>query len=266
MPALGWGTWEMGERPAKRGDEVEALSLGLELGILMVDTAEMYGDGAAERLVAAAIAGRRPRTFLVSKVYPHHATRRGIIAACERTLERLETDYLDLYLLHWRGDIPLEQTIAGFEALRAKGRIRGWGVSNFDTADMQELMALPGGQHCVANQVLYHLAGRGVEWELLPFCRRHKVAVMAYSPLGRGRLLRHRALQNIARRIDASPAQVALAWLLAQADVGAIPKAARVTHVRECAAAAELVLSPQVMSELDEAYPAPTGPTPLEII
>jgi len=266
MPVLGLGTWKMGEAAQRRADELAALRLGLELGVGMIDTAEMYGDGGAEEVVAAAIAGQRQQVFLVSKVYPHNANQRGIVAACERSLKRLQTDYLDLYLLHWRGRIPLEQSVAGFEALRADGRIRAWGVSNFDTADMQELWAVAGGRHCAVNQVLYHLGCRGVEWDLLRFCRRHRIAVMAYSPLGQGTLLRQRALKQIAASVGASPAQVALAWLLGQGGVAVIPKAADPGHVRECAAAGDLELSPRLAAELEEAYPPPTGPTPLEIL
>jgi len=266
LPVLGLGTWEMGERAQRRAGEVAALRLGLDLGMTMIDTAEMYGEGGAEEVVAEAIAGQRQRVFLVSKVYPHNANRRGIVAACERSLKRLKTDYLDLYLLHWRSRIPLEQSVTGFEALRADGRIRAWGVSNFDTADMQELWAVAGGRHCAVNQVLYHLGRRGVEWDLLPFCRGHRIAVMAYSPLGQARLLRQRALRQIAAGVGATPAQLALAWLLAQPGVAAIPKAADPGHVRECAAARDLELSSRVMAELEEAYPPPAGPTPLEIL
>lgn len=266
MPVLGIGTWEMGERATRRAGEVAALRLALELGMVMIDTAEMYGEGGAEEVVGEAIAGSRNKAFLVSKVYPHNATRQGVVAACKRSLKRLGTDYLDLYLLHWRGSVPLAQTVAGFEELKSGGQIRAWGVSNFDTSDMEELLATPGGSHCAANQILYHLASRGAEWDLLPLCRRHRIAVMAYSPLGRGRLLRQRQLKDIARRVGATPAQVALAWLLAQPGVASIPKAADSAHVRECAAAQEVVLSAQVRAELAHAYPAPAGPTPLEII
>jgi diketogulonate reductase-like aldo/keto reductase len=266
MPALGIGTWEMGERAERRAGEAAALRLALELGMVMIDTAEMYGEGGAEELVGEAIAGLRDKAFLVSKVYPHNATRRGVVAACKRSLKRLGRDHLDLYLLHWRGSVPLAQTVAGFEELRSDGQIRAWGVSNFDTSDMEELLSTPGGKYCAANQILYHLASRGVEWDLLPLCRRHRIAVMAYSPLGRGRLLRQRQLKDIAGRVGATPAQVALAWLLAQPGVASIPKAADSAHVRECAAAREVALSAQAMADLEQAYPAPTGPTPLEII
>ena len=266
MPVLGLGTWEMGERATRRAGEIAALRLAVELGMVMIDTAEMYGEGGAEEVVGEAIAGSRDKVFLVSKVYPHNATRRGVVAACKRSLKRLGTDYLDLYLLHWRGSVPLAQTVAGFEELRSGGQIRAWGVSNFDSSDVEELLTTPGGKHCAANQILYHLASRGVEWDLLPLCRRHRIAVMAYSPLGRGRLLRHRQLKDLAQRVGATPAQLALAWLLARPGVASIPKAADSAHVRECAASQELVLSGPVMAELEQGYPPPSGPTPLEII
>jgi diketogulonate reductase-like aldo/keto reductase len=266
MPALGLGTWRMGERASARAGEVAALKLGLSLGMTLIDTAEMYGEGRAEQGVAQAIAGQRDRVFLVSKVYPHNASRRGTVAACERSLKRLRTDYLDLYLLHWRGDIALAQTVSAFEALRADGRIRAWGVSNFDAADMEELLALPGGRHCAANQVLYHLQCRGVEWDLLPLCRRHGISVMAYSPLGQGRLLRERALRTFAARLGATSAQIALAWLLSQPGVAAIPKATDAEHVRENRASADLRLAPEALPELERAFPAPTGPTSLAML
>ena len=266
MPALGLGTWMMGERRRDRTREIAALRLGLELGMNLIDTAEMYADGGAEKIVAEAIAGRRDKVFLVSKVYPHNASRRGAIAACERSLERLGTDYLDLYLLHWRGTIPLAQTVAAFESLRAAGSIRAWGVSNFDRADMEELLALPGGEHCAANQVLYHLGCRGVEWELLPFCLRHRIAVMAYSPVGQGKLLKHRALQSIARELAVTPAQLALAWLLARGGVAAIPKATDLEHVRENRASAELDLAPSILAEIERVFPPPDRSTPLAML
>ncbi|OLE97521.1 MAG: hypothetical protein AUG75_07250, partial [Cyanobacteria bacterium 13_1_20CM_4_61_6] len=187
MPALGMGTWRMGERARERAREVAALRLGIDLGMALIDSAEMYADGGAEELVGEAIAGRRDEVFLVSKVYPHHASRRGVVAACRRSLKRLSTDRLDLYLLHWRGDVPLAETVAGFETLRTDGSIRDWGVSNFDRSDMEELLEIPGGGHCAANQVLYNLGCRGIEWDLLPLCRRHGIAVMAYSPFDEGR-------------------------------------------------------------------------------
>ena len=266
MPALGLGTWMMGEHRRDRKKEVAAIALGLDLGMTLIDTAEMYADGGAEEVVGEAIAGRREQAFVVSKLYPHHASRRGVIAACKRSLKRLGTDRLDLYLLHWRGDIPLAETIDGFESLRRDGCIREWGVSNFDCADMEELLALPDGARCAANQVMYHLGCRGVEWDLLPFCREHQVAVMAYSPLGRGRLLRDRRLQVLAGELGASPAQIVLAWLLEQPGVCAIPKAASEAHVRDNRAAAGLRLPASVLKQLDNAFPSPSGPTSLAIL
>jgi diketogulonate reductase-like aldo/keto reductase len=266
MPALGLGTWRIGERPRDRVNEVAALRLGLDLGMTLVDTAEMYGDGAAEEVVGEAIAGRRDDVFLVSKVYPHNASRKGVIAACERSLERLATDRLDLYLLHWRGRVPVSETVAGFEALRASGKIRAWGVSNFDHRDMEKLLALPEGRHCAANQVLYHLRCRGIEWDLLPLCRQRGIAVMAYSPLDEGRLLRNRELVAIAQRYGTKAPTLALAWLLAQESVAAIPKAIGAGHVQDNRAAVELPLSSQLVSELDRAFPPPQRPTPLQMI
>ena len=266
MPALGLGTWRMGERTAERAREVTALKLGLSLGLRLIDTAEMYGEGGAEEIVADAVGGERDQTFLVSKVYPHNASHRGTIAACGRSLQRLRTDYLDAYLLHWRGDTPLAQTVAAFEELRADGRIRAWGVSNFDTADMKELLAVPGGENCVVNQVLYHLGCRGIEHDLLPLCRARGIAVMAYSPVGQGRLLRHKALNALAARLGSTPAKIALGWLLAQDGVAAIPKASDPAHVREVRAAADVHLDQPVFGELDRLFPAPTGPTPLSML
>ncbi len=266
MPALGLGTWRMGERASERAREVAALKLGLSIGLSLIDTAEMYGDGGAEEIVGDAIGTGRDQTFLVSKVYPHNASRRGAIAACARSLKRLRTDRLDAYLLHWRGDIPLAQTVAAFEELRAEGRIRAWGVSNFDTADMEELLTVPGGEHCAVNQVLYHLASRGIEHDLLPLCRAQGIAVMAYSPVGQGRLLRHRGLNALATRLGTTSAQIALAWLLAQKGVAAIPKAADPAHVREVRAAADLQLTPAVYAELDHLFPPPSGATPLAML
>jgi diketogulonate reductase-like aldo/keto reductase len=266
MPALGLGTWRMGERASERSREVAALQLGLSIGLKLIDTAEMYGDGGAEEIVADAIGAERRQTFLVSKVYPHNASRRGAVAACARSLKRLRTDYLDVYLLHWRGDVPLAQTVAAFEELRAAGRIRAWGVSNFDTADMQELLAVSDGEYCAVNQVLYHLGCRGIEHDLLPLCRSGGIAVMAYSPVGQGRLLRHRELNAFARRLDTTPAQIALAWLLARPGVATIPKATDPAHVREVRAAAEFHLTPAVLAELDRMFPPPSGPIPLAML
>ena len=265
MPALGLGTWRIGERQRERAREIEALRLGLELGMTLIDTAEMYGDGGAEELVGEAIAGRRDSMFLVSKVYPHHATRKGVIAACERSLARLATDHLDLYLLHWRGRVPLAETVAGFEELRTSGRIRAWGVSNFDCSDMRELLALPAGSRCAVNQVLYHLRCRGIEWDLLPLCRKHRVAVMAYSPLDEGRLIADRRLGAIAARAGTKAATLALAWLLEQG-VCAIAKTGKAAHVHDNRLAAGFSLEPGQIEEIDRAFPPPRGPTPLQVI
>jgi len=266
MPALGMGTWRMGERARDRARELAALRLGLDLGMTLIDTAEMYADGEAEKVVGEAISGRRAEVFLVSKVYPHHGSRRGVIAACERSLARLGTDWLDLYLLHWRGDVALSETVAGFEALRDAGRIRDWGVSNFDRSDMDELLALPDGAHCAANQVLYHLDCRGIEWDLEPLCRSHGVAVMAYSPLDEGRLLRNRRLAALAEREGATPAQLALAWLLAKRNVVVIPKSSAAAHVHDNRRALSVELSPVLRAELDRMFPPPKRATPLRMI
>jgi len=266
VPALGLGTWHMGETVRRRADEVAALRLGLELGMRLIDTAEMYAEGGAEEIVAEATKGHRDQVFLVSKVYPHNASRHGAVAACERSLKRLETDVIDLYLLHWRGDVPLAETLAAFEALVRAGKIRHWGVSNFDTADMAELRKLAGGAACATNQVLYNLTRRGIEWGLLPWCRRHKMPVMAYSPLEQGRLAAKPALRAIARRHDAKPLQVALAWVLQRDDVIAIPKAATPEHVRDNLGALDLRLTRDDLAALDRAFAPPAGETPLAML
>jgi diketogulonate reductase-like aldo/keto reductase len=246
--------------------EAAALALGLDLGMTLIDTAEMYGDGGAEEIVAKAIAGRRDDVFVVSKVYPHNAGRKNAISACERSLARLRTDRLDLYLLHWRGNIPLAETVNAFERLRADGKIVRWGVSNFDTADMRELFALPEGRHCATNQVLYHLGERGIEWNLLPWMCERQMPVMAYSPLGQGALLRNRRLAAFAQEIEVTPAQLALAWLLRSRDVIAIPKSAHPDHVRANRLAAEGTLGAAMMAALDAAFPPPTGQRPLAVL
>lgn len=265
VPALGLGTWRMGESAAQRAREVEALREGIALGLTLIDTAEMYGDGRAEEVVAEALAGQRDACFVVSKVLPQHAGTAAVVAACERSLARLRTAHLDLYLLHWRGSTPLAETVRAFERLRGDGRILRWGVSNFDVDDIDELLALPGGERCAVNQVLYHLGERGIEWGLVDRCRRHGIAIMAYSPFDEGRLLRQRALTAIATRAGVTAAQVALAWLV-ERGVIAIPKAGRVTHVRENAAAAALRLDAATRAELDEAFPPPDHATPLAMI
>jgi diketogulonate reductase-like aldo/keto reductase len=259
------GTWHMGE-PGARAAEAGALRLGLELGMRLIDTAEMYGEGQAERTVGEAIRGRREAVYLVSKFYPHHATAPKLRAACESSLDRLGVDRLDLYLLHWRGPTPLAETVATLEALVAEGRIGRWGVSNFDVADMEELFAVPGGDRCAANQVLYNLASRGIEYDLLPWCARRGVRIMAYSPLDEGRLVRHPVLRRLAGHLGASAAQLALAWLLHDARACVIPKAAREPHVRENHAALGLGLEAATLAELDRAFPPPRCKQPLGVI
>jgi diketogulonate reductase-like aldo/keto reductase len=267
VPALGQGTWHMGERRAAAREEAGALRLGLDLGMTLIDTAEMYGEGGAEEVVGAAIAGRREQVFLVSKVYPHNASAQGLPAACARSLKRLRTDRIDLYLLHWRGGVPLAETVAAFEGLREKGHIRYWGVSNLDVADMQELASVPHGTACAANQVLYNPEVRGIEFDLLPWCRKAGIPIMAYSPVGQGgRLLRHATLEAIARRHNASPAQVAIAWGLRHPDVISIPKAVRPEHVRENAAAPDLRLTEDDFAEIDAAFPPPKRKQSLGIL
>jgi diketogulonate reductase-like aldo/keto reductase len=256
----------MAENPSRRSSEIAALREGLDLGLTLIDTAELYADGAAEELVGEAIQGRRAEVFLVSKVRPEHATRRGTMAACQGSLRRLGTDRLDLYLLHWRGEIPLEQTLEGFRELVHRGLIRNWGVSNFDTADMQELERLPGGTAVATDQVLYNLTRRGVEWSLLPWCRSRRIPIMAYSPIEQGRMLHHPVLKRIAQRLHATPAQVALAWLLRQELLIAIPKAATPRHVRENHGALDIRFTEGDLAELDLAFPPPDGPRPLEML
>lgn len=266
VPALGLGTWHMGERAREKSAEVAALRLGLELGVSLIDTAEMYGEGGAEEVVAEAVRGRRGEVFIVSKVYPHNASRKGVAAACERSLKRLQSDYIDLYLLHWRGSIPLEETVEAFTRLQAAGKIAHWGVSNFDRDDMEELVAVAGGTQVAANQVLYNLSRRGIEWALVPWCRERALPIMAYSPIEQGRILKNAALVRVAKRHGVSAAQVALAWLLAQPQTIVIPKATRLEHVRENAAARTLELSTDDISELEQAFPRPPKGTPLELL
>jgi diketogulonate reductase-like aldo/keto reductase len=266
VPALGMGTWHMGESARRRAREIAALRAGFDAGMTLVDTAEMYADGGAEEVVADALAGRRDEVFVVSKVYPHNAGSMRAIAACEQSLRRLRTDRLDLYLLHWRGRIPLAETVAAFEALKRAGKILRWGVSNFDTDDIEELVALPDGNRCAVNQVLYHLGERGIEWSLTKRCERHSIAIMAYSPVGEGDLLRHPQLRAIARSVGATPAQVALAWLLRDPHIVAIPKTSNEAHVVENRAATSLALSPQMLARIDEAFPPPSRATRLAVI
>ncbi|MEV4625033.1 aldo/keto reductase [Micromonospora sp. NPDC049523] len=265
MPALGQGTWYLGERPAGRRDEIAALRAGLDLGMTMVDTAEMYGDGASEELVGEAIIGRRTDVFLVDKVLPSNASRRGTVQSCRRSLQRLGVDHIDLYLLHWRGTHPLTETIEAFAELVDAGDIGQWGVSNFDLSDMTELLEA-GGNSCATNQILYNLTRRGPEYDLLPWLREHRIPVMAYSPIEQGRLLGHPQVAEVAARHRATPAQVALAWLLGQEMVAAIPRSSKPEHTRENADARNLHLTEEDVAALDTAFPPPVGPQPLEML
>jgi diketogulonate reductase-like aldo/keto reductase len=268
VPALGQGAWQIGEDRRKRAAELKALEVGIELGLVLIDTAEMYGNGGSERLVADAIAGRREQVYVVSKVLPHNASRRGTIAACEQSLARLRTDYLDLYLLHWQGSEPLEETLEAFVALRDRGLIRHYGVSNFDRADLEHASALRGGAEIATDQVLYNLEQRGIEWDLLPWCRERRMPIMAYSPLGSDsrRLRTHPVLAQMAARLGATPSRIALAWLLRQPGVVVIPKASSEEHVRDNHAALELTLAAADLAELDRAFPPPKRATPLAMI
>ena len=265
VPTLGQGTWYMGESGRKRAEEVRALQLGLDLGMSLIDTAEMYADGGAEEVTGAAIKGRRDGVFLVSKVLPSNGSRTATIAACEQSLKRLGTDRIDLYLLHWRGNYALEDTLTGFEALHKSGKIRHWGVSNFDVRDMEDLLKA-GGAAVAANQVLYNLGRRGIEHDLLPWSGRHGVPIMAYSPIDQGRLLGDRTLRQIAAAHSATPAQIALAFVLSRPGVIAIPKSSNADHVREHAGAAEITLSDADLRALDAAFPPPQGKVGLEML
>jgi len=269
IPILGQGTWNIAEHPRKRADEIAALQMAVDVGMTVIDTAEMYGNGAAEELVAEALGDRRRECFLVSKVLPNHASKRGTVSACESSLRRLKTDHLDLYLLHWRGSVPLHETVEGFHDLQRQGKIRYWGVSNFDVDDMEELSALAGkGQEpaVASNQVLYNLMRRGIEYDLLPWCRARGIPIMAYSPLEQGTLAKHKAVKAIAQRLDATASQVALAWVLRQSGVIAIPKAGQPEHVQENLGALELALAAEDLDELDKAFPSPGRKAPLEMI
>lgn len=266
VPALGQGTWYMGEDPSARAQEVRALQEGIDLGMTLIDTAEMYASGGAEEVCGEAIAGRRDDVFLVSKVLPHNAGYDDCLLACERSLARLATDRLDLYLLHWRGGVPLEETLEAFDRLHDEGTIDAWGVSNFDADDMGELLSLPGGDAVATDQVLYNLTRRWPEAHLLPGCRELGIPLMAYSPIEQGRMLGHAGVTEVAGRHGATPAQVALAWLLEHDDVIVIPKAAQLEHVRENRGALEVELTPDDLARLDESFPAPRGRPAMEML
>lgn len=265
VPCLGQGTWNMGEQPDRRSDEIAALRAGVDLGMSLIDTAEMYGDGATEELVGEAIAGMRERVFLVSKAYPQNASRAKLPNACEASLRRLGTGMLDLYLLHWRGGVPLAGTVEAMQALQRAGKIRHWGVSNLDTDDMIELVEAGGGA-CVTDQILYNLTRRGPERELLPWLAQYGMNAMAYSPVEQGRLLNDPDLGRIAADLDLTPSQLSLAWVLRQPGMIAIPKAGSVAHVHENREAADVTLSPDTLARLDAVFPAPRGQVPLEML
>jgi diketogulonate reductase-like aldo/keto reductase len=266
VPALGMGTWQMAGERGRRAEEIATLRLGLDRGLALIDTAEMYGEGAAEELIAEAIAGRRDEVFLVSKVYPHNASRAGTVAACERSLKRLKTDRLDLYLLHWPGSVPIAETVAGFAQLQQAGKIRHYGVSNFDAAEMAALWSVPGGAATATNQVLYNLARRGIEWDLWPWCRERRLPIMAYSPIEQGRLAGNARLAGFAKRHGLTATQAALGWLLTQDDVIVIPKTGRRERLVENLGALERPLTKPQRTELDSLFPPPAGARPLEML
>ncbi|WP_321446719.1 aldo/keto reductase [uncultured Cohaesibacter sp.] len=266
VPALGQGTWYMGDDPSRKADEVASLRRGVELGMTLIDTAEMYGSGKSESVVGEAIAPIRDDVFLVSKVLPFNASHEGTLQACEASLSRLGTDRLDLYLLHWPGPHPLEETIAAFEELQQAGKIRHWGVSNFDPNDMTELMSTQGGEQVATNQVLYNLTRRGIEWDLLPQSQEDGLPIMAYSPIEQARLLSKPELKSLASDLDLTPAQLALAWVIRESGIVAIPKAGTVAHVEENARTLEIDLNDETLSELDRLFPPPTRATSLAIL
>ncbi len=271
LPAIGQGTWNMGDDASRRTEEIAALQAGIDAGMTLIDTAEMYGEGRSEELIGEAIRGRRDEVFLVSKVYPHHAGGKKLVQSCEQSLKRLGTDHLDLYLLHWRGRIPLQETVEGMQRLIEAGKIRRWGVSNLDVDDMNELMRIEGAEQCVVNQVLYHLGSRGIEYDLLPWQQEHRMPVMAYSPLAqagslRRELIQHPIVQQIADEQDAEPFQIMLSWCIRSGSVMAIPKASTVEHARSNAESANIKLSEQQLRQLDEAFPAPQHKVPLDMI
>ncbi|MCG8707678.1 aldo/keto reductase [Brenneria sp. 4F2] len=271
VPAIGQGTWFMGESPELKAQEIKALQAGIECGLTLIDTAEMYADGGAEAIVGEAIRGRRDKVYLVSKVYPHNAGGEKAVKACEQSLARLQTDYIDLYLLHWRGGVPLTETITAMRQLQRAGKIGRWGVSNLDTDDMHELWSLEGGRECMTNQVLYHLASRGIEFDLLPWCQQHHVPVMAYCPIAQAGRLRnglftHPIVNAIARQHGITPAQVLLAWAIRHPGIIAIPKASSVQHIRENAQVLDIALHADDLAVLDQAFPPPKGKQRLDVV
>ena len=266
IPAFGIGTWRMGEARSRQKDEVAIIRLALDLGVTLIDTAEMYGEGGAEEVMGEAIKGRRDGLFIVSKVYPHNASHKGVTAACERSLKRLGTDRIDLYLLHWPGSVPIAETLEAFMSLKEGGKIRHYGVSNFDAGDLQETWDAPGGKDIAANQLLYNLTRRGIEWETLPWMRERGIPVMAYSPLEQSRLLKNRQLTDFSKAHGITPAQAALRWLLAQDDMIVIPKSSDPERLKENLAALDQSLTAEQLAELDRLFPPPSGRKPLEML
>ena len=266
VPSMGLGTWHMGERIGNPKTEVDALTRGLDLGATLIDTAEMYARGGAERVVGSAIKGRRDDVFIVSKVLPHNASFDGTIRACENSLQRMEIESIDLYLLHWPGNHPLESTVSAFEQLKTDGKIKHWGVSNFDTSDMQELYGIPEGKNCQINQVLYNLSRRGIEWDLLPWCRSKGLPIMAYSPIEQGRLLENKKLKALASKIGVSAAQLSIAWSIRKNDIITIPKASNLEHVSQNIDAWTIKLESAVLDELDKLFEPPVRKKGLDIL
>ncbi len=266
VPVLGQGTWGLGERPENRQNEIDALRFGIDIGMNLIDTAEMYGDGAAEELIGKAIEERREQTFIVDKVLPHNATRKGTVGACEKSLRRLKTDRIDLYLLHWHGAVPLAETLAGFDDLLRAGKIRYWGVSNFDVPEMKQVARLSDGAAVASNQVLYNLTRRGIEYDLMPWCEQHEIPIMAYSPLEQGRLMGDPEIRRIADEHSATPAQIALAWVLRKENLIAVPKASTPEHVKQNRVALDIHLTPDQLTALDRVFPPPDHKMPLEMI
>ena len=266
VPSMGLGTWHMGERIGNPKTEVDALVRGLDLGATLIDTAEMYARGGAERVVGSAIKGRRDNVFIVSKIVPHNASFDGTIRACENSLQRMEIESIDLYLLHWPGNHPLESTVSAFEQLKTDGKIRHWGVSNFDTSDMQELYGIPEGKNCQINQVLYNLSRRGIEWDLLPWCRSMGLPIMAYSPIEQGRLLENKKLKALASEIGVSAAQLSIAWSIRNNDIITIPKASNLEHVSQNIDAWTIKLESAILDELDKLFEPPVKKKGLDIL
>ena len=271
VPAIGQGTWYIGERTSKRAQEIDAIRAGIEAGMTLVDTAEMYGNGLSEKLVGEAISSAvRKNLFIVSKVLPSNAGKKNMARSCDATLERLGTDYLDLYLYHWRGSVPLAETVACLEELKIKGKIRAWGVSNFDTSDMEELFALPSGKNCAVNQVLYHLGSRGIEFDLLPWMQRHGVALMAYCPLAQAGTLRRGLFENeivaaVAQKHGCDVTQVLLAWCIRDGSTIAIPRSSKKEHTLLNAGADTVQLDAEDLADLDKAFPPPSHKMPLDV-